>query len=84
MYGGAFGVQENRAESAKWYRYAADMGDPESQAFIGNMFASGFGVSQNLGLACAYSNFAFVRGYARAGETLDWSKKRMKANEGKG
>ena len=35
------------AESAKWYRLAANQGDAHAQAVLGNMYRNGMGVPQN-------------------------------------
>jgi excisionase family DNA binding protein len=71
MYDNGRGVPQDFALAAKWYRRAADEGDPVAQTSLGFMYYSGRGVPQDDVLAHAWFNLAAAQGDATARETRD-------------
>ena len=43
LYAGGCGVEQDYTESARWYRLAADQGEGQAQARLGDMYANGEG-----------------------------------------
>ena len=77
MYANGEGVEEDEAESAKWYslalegyRRAAKAGDAEAQNSLGWMYERGHGVEQNEAEAAKWYRLA-IEGYRRAAEAGD-------------
>ena len=58
MYANGDGVPQNYSEAMKWYRRAADQGDPDAQYNLGLMYASGDGVPSNYVTAYAWVDIA--------------------------
>jgi TPR repeat protein len=54
-------VPQDNAEAAKWYRAAADRGDPQAQYNLGLAYAKGEGVEQDNISAHAWFNIAASR-----------------------
>jgi TPR repeat protein len=63
-------VVQNYAEAAKWYLKAARQGVPFAQYAIGNIYASGRGVSRNLIEAYAWLTIASFNGVGDAEKSL--------------
>jgi TPR repeat protein len=59
---GGWGVPQNYAEAAKWYRLSADQGLAMSQTLLGQMYAHGEGVPQDYVLAHMWFNLAAAQG----------------------
>ncbi len=47
MYEFGKGVSEDQTEAVKWYRLAAEQGDADAQAFLGEMYENGKGVPED-------------------------------------
>ena len=58
MYVGGQGVPQDYAEAAKWFRGAADQGEPRAQTNLGAMYHRGEGVPQNYVQAHMWANLA--------------------------
>jgi TPR repeat protein len=61
MYGEGRGVPQDYAEAARWYRRAAEQGDPQAQYNLGLAYARGEGVTQNVVDAHMWFNLAAAR-----------------------
>ena len=48
MYAQGRGVPQDYAEAARWYRVAADQGDPQAQYNLGLSYAKGEGISDDV------------------------------------
>jgi TPR repeat protein len=59
-------LKRNHAEAIKWYRIAADQGDPRAQKALGDMNNAGVGMPQNYAEAMKWWRRAANQGYARA------------------
>jgi uncharacterized protein len=55
---GDLGVPKNSAEAVKWYRLAADLGNPKAQYNLGLMYENGEGVPSNYIEAYRWFNLA--------------------------
>lgn len=53
-----YGVPKDEAESAKWYRKAAEQGNAEGQKNLGKYYVTGYGVPQDPVQAHAWLNLA--------------------------
>ena len=62
MYDKGYGVAENDAEAAKWYRKAADQGHADAQYNLGLMYAQGEGVPEDDVQAYKWWNLAAAQG----------------------
>ena len=62
MYSHGFGVPEDAAEAARWYRLAAEQGDAFAQTGLGFLYALGEGVPQDFVLAYMWLNLAAAQG----------------------
>jgi uncharacterized protein len=63
MYGAGEGVRQDWVESTKWYRLAAEQGNPLGQSNLGVAYANGHGIPRDFVQAykwytLAISNFA--------------------------
>ncbi len=58
MYSGGWGVPEDGAEAAKWYRRAAEQGNALAQSNLGATYHNGEGVPQDYVLAHMWLNLA--------------------------
>jgi TPR repeat protein len=68
MYLKGRGVPQNDFEAAKWYRKAAEQGDPWShsaQAVLGTLYEDGHGVPQDYVLTCRWYNLGGCGSCAR-------------------
>ena len=54
-----------------WFRLVAEQGDAIAQSLLGNMYALGWGVRRDLGLAYMWLNIASANGEEAARERLD-------------
>jgi uncharacterized protein len=61
MYANGQGVPRDFAEAAKWYRNAADAGDPAAQYNLGVMYDAGQGMAPDPVLAHAWYSIAAAR-----------------------
>jgi hypothetical protein len=66
------GVFADDVEAAKWFRLAAEQGDPKAQNNLGVMYANGKGVPQSFTQAYVW----FSIGASKAGNTTDAAKNR--------
>ena len=66
MYGTGQGVAKDEAEALKWYRKAAEQGDPGAQFNLGNMYADGRAVTKDEAEAVKWYRKAADQGYASA------------------
>ena len=71
MYNIGRGVPEDEAESARWYRKAAEQGDVAAQFKLGGMYLYGHGVPQDYVRAHKWLNLSRAGGYSRAQEDLE-------------
>ena len=60
------GVPEDRAESARWFRLAAEQGDATAQYNLGVMYANGRGVPEDDAEAVRWYRLSTEQGYADA------------------
>nr|WP_323667895.1 tetratricopeptide repeat protein [Burkholderia cenocepacia] len=63
-------MPQDAAEAAKWYRRAADQGDPQAQNALGYLYDSGRGVKQSDTDAFNWYRLAAEQGYANAQNNL--------------
>ena len=61
VYENGWGVSQDYAEAAKWYRKAADQGIADAQANLGAMYELGNGVLQDYVLAYMWLNLAAAK-----------------------
>jgi TPR repeat protein len=66
MYYNGFGVKEDHAEAAIWFRKAAEQGNPEAQYVIGQMYYNGLGVKEDHAEAIIWFRKAAKQGHIRA------------------
>jgi TPR repeat protein len=59
-------VPQDLAEALRWYRKAAEQGNPKGQNALGLLYERGDGVSQDLTLALFWFRKAVDQGYAKA------------------
>jgi len=65
-YSSGFGVPEDDAEAARWYRLAADQGHAGAQNDLGLMYANGQGVPEDHAEAVRWYRLAAEQGHASA------------------
>ena len=65
-----FGVPQDYAQAAFWYRKAAEQGDAVGQGSLGRLYYEGRGVAQDYAQALAWYRKAVEQGEARAQEDL--------------
>jgi hypothetical protein len=70
MYDGGYGVTQDHAEAARWYRLAASQGDPDAQYCLGILYDNGAGVTQNDSEAVKWFHLAADQGHAKAQNNL--------------
>jgi uncharacterized protein len=63
---GRYGLEKNLAQATSWFRKAADLGDPEGQAWLGWAYHYGMGVPKDTNEAVAWLTKAGERGYTPA------------------
>jgi len=66
LYYGGRDVAQDYREAAKWFRRAADRGDPAAQFYLGIMYAKGQGVPQDHAEAAKWYRLAADRGNPEA------------------
>ena len=66
MYYNGFGVKEDHAEAAIWFRKAAEQGHSEAQFVIGRMYYYGWGVKKDHAEAIIWFRKAAEKGHIRA------------------
>ena len=77
MYDKGWGVPENDAEAAKWYRQAAEQGEADAQSNLGRMYARGDGVSQDRVTAYMWCSLAEAQGHKKAARDLNFARRTM-------
>jgi len=77
MYDKGWGVPENDAEAAKWYRQAAEQGEADAQSNLGRMYARGDGVSQDRVKAYMWCSLAEAQGHKKAARDLNFARRTM-------
>ncbi|TAL27385.1 MAG: sel1 repeat family protein [Alphaproteobacteria bacterium] len=60
------GIERNTAEAAKWYRKAAEQGNPRAQYMLGRFYSDGRSLPSNLQQAKMWFRKAAEQGYAKA------------------
>ena len=76
MYNVGQGVAQNYTEAVKWYRRAAEQGNPVAQANLGRLYENGQGVQQDYTLAHMWLNLAGTN-FEEARELRDTVAKQM-------
>jgi TPR repeat protein len=66
MYDEGQGVAQDHVEAVKWYRLAADQGDPDAQCSLGVKLHEGLGVAQDDGEAMRWYGLAAEQGHGGA------------------
>jgi TPR repeat protein len=66
MYNNGEGVTQDYKEAEKWYRLAAEQGDPEAQYNLGVMYDTGKGVTQDFVRAHMWFNIVAGNGIEEA------------------
>ena len=61
---------QNRLEAAKWFRKAAEQGDPEAQNSLGFCYAEGQGVPHDIDEAMRWYRKAAEQGHVTAQSNL--------------
>ena len=61
-------LAQDNPEAVRWYRLAADQGFAGAQSLLGSMYALGWGVRRDLGLAYMWLNIASANGEEAARE----------------
>ena len=64
------GVEQDKAEAAKWFRKAADQGYAGAQYNLGHCYANGYGVKQDRAEAAKWYQKAADQGLEPAKEAL--------------
>ena len=64
--------KQDYAEAMRWYRVAADQGNPQAQVQIGNLYTDGQGVAQDYGEAMGWFQKAAVQGNYEAQNNIGW------------
>ena len=77
MYEGDWGVPQDYAEAAKWYRKAAEQGNEWAQTSLGGMYYNGAGVEQDYVSAYVWWNIAAANGHEEVSTNKDLLIKRM-------
>ena len=69
-YFGENGVQKDLSQAAKWYLYAARLGVPDAESYMGYLYKKGEGVPQDINTAIEWYCLAAEHGYVPAQLTL--------------
>ena len=64
-------IVENKGEAIKWYRKAAEQGDPDAQFHLGLCYDEGCGVPENKAEAIKWFQKAAEQGHAWGIEFLE-------------
>ena len=67
----SYGVEEDFAEAAKWFRKAAEQGDAESQYFLGASYCTGTGVEADRKEGIRWLRKAAAQGLSQAQSELN-------------
>ncbi len=62
MYHGGLGVPQDNAEAARWYRRAAEQGNPGCQFILGFLYSTGRGVPEDFVQAHFWFTIAAAQG----------------------
>ena len=86
LYAEGEGVEQNLAETVKWYLKAAEQGHDSAQFKIGLCYQTGTGVSKSdkeayIWLSISAENGAPLNGRGRAGELIDEIRKNLSASQ---
>lgn len=65
-----YGVPRNHGEMIRYYRLAADQGDPTAQCNLANCYENGIGIAGSLEEAKKWYRVANAQGNSRAVERL--------------
>jgi len=71
MYYFGQGVPKDPAQSAKWYRRAAEQGSAPAQFSLGFKYYNGEGVQKSVALAYMWFNLAAAQGDEKAANSRD-------------
>ena len=66
MYFNGYGVPQNYSEAIKYFKLAADQGDPQSQTALGLIYDNEDGINQDYTLAVKYYEMAASQYFAQA------------------
>jgi TPR repeat protein len=69
-YAQGTGVPQDAAEAAKWYRKAAEQGDPDAQFELGVCYKNGPGVRKSKSQAVKWLQLAASQGHGEARDLL--------------
>lgn len=81
LYNTGYGVPQNYAEAAKWYRKAAEQEYAETKFNLGLMYQNGEGVPADRVMALMWYSLAAEQGYEEARVNRDWLTARMTATD---
>ncbi|MBD1433910.1 sel1 repeat family protein [Sphingobacterium sp. DN00404] len=70
VYNNGYGVAKNLQEAMRWYRKAADLGNPRAQTNLGLSYRNGEGVAQDYTEALRLFHLAAAQGYANGQNSL--------------
>ena len=77
MYDNGLGLPQDYAEAVRWFRKAAEQGNPAAQDALGMRCGLGRGVPQDYVLAHMWANLAAARGTKRGSKLRDLVAKTM-------
>ena len=77
MYANGQGVTQDYAEALKWFRLAAERGDPSAQYALGLMYQSGRGLSRDYILAHLWFDLSAAQGTKIAVTSRDRIERQM-------
>jgi TPR repeat protein len=86
MYEVGRGLAKEQAEAAKWFRLAAEQGEPLAQYDLGQRYERGLGIPADPAEAYKWHSLAATHGIPDAATALDTLKAKMtrdQINEGK-
>lgn len=69
-YNFGMGVERNYTEAVKWFRMAAEQGNPDAQAYMGHAYAYGQGVKKNSAEALRWFQAACAQGMEQACKSI--------------
>ena len=70
MYASGEGVPQDYSEAIKWFREAADQGEPHAEMKLGAAYENGFGVPQDSATAASWLRKAADQGNAESQRIL--------------
>jgi TPR repeat protein len=72
MYQRGEGVEQDYSEAVRWFRLAAEQGDPDAQYNLATMYDQGRGVPQDPAAAMKWWRLAAEQGHLAARIAVDW------------